>query len=335
MAGKRELDKERMFEKIMPSAAMAGRQGGEDAQPAPESDAAAPMPEADAPVYADTAEAAAEVFTRQPPPEEALPIPPEPQPQAPAMAEESWEAQAEPAAQAYNAEDVPAYTDAGAFSADEAAGAFEQRMPEETWQTAPERSAYADTNSPVYIDLPTPAAEAGTAYAPQPAPEAPAYVNDPPNDSYEPPAAEATPPPNTYSPEMAVAEAYNAPETDDAYAETPQPAEPPPRAAAPTVLPVNLAEILMQRLYPRYRAKFNACPCSRCHDDACAIALNKVRLRYVPSDRIDPAAFQDRALVTETVTALVKALLLVKRKPRHTEEDLLRAGVSPAGGRTA
>jgi competence protein ComFB len=95
----------------------------------------------------------------------------------------------------------------------------------------------------------------------------------------------------------------------------------PPGEDAP--YPLNLAEVLVEQLYPRYLERLSGCPCAKCRDDVFGIALNKVRPRYVPSNRLDPAELHERALVTETVTALLKAIFLVKRKPRHDQANAM------------
>ncbi len=103
-------------------------------------------------------------------------------------------------------------------------------------------------------------------------------------------------------------------------------AAPPAQAAAPepaapaddeAVVPINIPELIIARYYETYVGRFNCCTCAKCRDDACSIALNRVIQRYVPSDRITEEVLTDRDMITETVTALIKALQIVKQNPRH------------------
>lgn len=88
--------------------------------------------------------------------------------------------------------------------------------------------------------------------------------------------------------------------------------------------PVNLAEILVNRLYPRYLQRLDGCECQRCKDDVCGMALNKIKPRYIASDRLTEEDLNDRPLLSEVVTALVKALFIVKRSPHHDDLPSVR-----------
>lgn len=91
----------------------------------------------------------------------------------------------------------------------------------------------------------------------------------------------------------------------------------PPQPDGPVPQPINLAERMAENLYERYRQRLDGCPCDRCRDDSLGLALNKIRPRYVTSDTFQESDLQDRALATETVTALMKAIMRVKARPNH------------------
>ncbi|MDL2327031.1 late competence development ComFB family protein, partial [Ruminococcaceae bacterium OttesenSCG-928-A11] len=150
----------------------------------------------------------------------------------------------------------------------------------------------------------TDAPEDDAYYAPEPEPQAA------PDPGYEQPAAAlyAEPPAAAYS-EPAPAP-FAAAESSYAGGEAADEADQP--------FAVNLAELLVDHYYPVYRQRLNACPCPRCQDDACGMALNRIQPRYVVSTELNPEDLRQRTLVAETVTALVHAIFKVKRSPRHS-----------------
>ena len=65
------------------------------------------------------------------------------------------------------------------------------------------------------------------------------------------------------------------------------------------------------------------CRCDRCMADVCALALNKMKPRYVASDKgevISKAAFLEKELKIELLVAVADAVEIVKANPRHEME---------------
>jgi len=65
--------------------------------------------------------------------------------------------------------------------------------------------------------------------------------------------------------------------------------------------------------------KMNCCKCERCKDDIVAVALNSLKPMYVVGtrDEIDNRKEEFSKLGLEVTTAVLKAVLLVRRKPNH------------------
>ena len=82
--------------------------------------------------------------------------------------------------------------------------------------------------------------------------------------------------------------------------------------------PLNVAELVVDKYVDRYIRRFDVCTCESCHDDICAITLNRVPPRYKVNSYITEDDLLDRTLVSATVSELVKAALLVKRNPSHS-----------------
>lgn len=156
--------------------------------------------------------------------------------------------------------------------------------------------------------------DAGRPAAPAEPDTLPLPVGEEPADEAPPPAETPPPQDNTHP-----AEAPFAADPPEAEPPAPVPAAPEPETEPPH--PVNLAELLVEQYYPIYQKRLNGCPCERCRDDAMGMALNKIKPHYVPSDMLTAEHLKDRALITETVTALMKALFAVKRNPHHNEND--------------
>lgn len=88
--------------------------------------------------------------------------------------------------------------------------------------------------------------------------------------------------------------------------------------------PVNIMELLVERYYPRYQQRLGGCECQRCKDDVCGMALNKIQPRYTTTDKLTEQDLQNRELITETVTALIRAIFIVKRSPHHDDFGSVR-----------
>jgi len=97
---------------------------------------------------------------------------------------------------------------------------------------------------------------------------------------------------------------------------TAPPQEPPPPPANNIVM-TNIMERLVEEQIDEVFNKFNSCKCERCRQDVAAIALNKVKPKYVIAgeDEIDDIAAKQNA--GEVKTALVQAVLVVRAHPRH------------------
>lgn len=252
MAAKRELDKESMFRKIMPSAGETRVSNGNETTPEDVS-ALQGGPELSA--------------------QDAAPVPVQPE----------YAVQPPPAP----AQEQPQETETQEVPAESALSYAEQAAP------APSQEAQAA----VAYDAPAPpqAAPVATAYdVPAPPQAAPAVTYDAP--------AAAEYPPQEFREHVS--------ENTEHDGEKPR--------------PINLAEIVAEEYYPRYQQRLNGCPCPRCKDDVLGITLNKVKPRYIASDRLNPLDLKNRALITETVTCLIQAIQVVKKSPHHNEYDLIR-----------
>ena len=141
--------------------------------------------------------------------------------------------------------------------------------------------------------------------------EQPAYAQEPqaPQQSVSPqvPAAAV---PETAAPQTFVAPVEAVPSPPSAI--TPE-----SLAFIEEVQPVNLAEKLVEMYYPRYLQRLEGCPCQRCQDDVFGIALNKITPRYIPANQVSLEDLQDKELIRETVTHLIKAIFIVKKNPHH------------------
>lgn len=82
---------------------------------------------------------------------------------------------------------------------------------------------------------------------------------------------------------------------------------------------VNLMEELVLSRLDSTLMRFNCCKCNKCKKDIAALTLNKLEPRYVVIKRGDRAKQeQAEAEYGSAVTgALVQAIMLVKKEPRH------------------
>lgn len=90
----------------------------------------------------------------------------------------------------------------------------------------------------------------------------------------------------------------------------------PIKSANSTVL-VNIMERLVVEKLDLVFSKFNCCKCDRCRKDVAAIALNKLKPKYVVTSQDAMEAMTSPQTSAEVYTALVQAILVVKAKPRH------------------
>ncbi len=80
---------------------------------------------------------------------------------------------------------------------------------------------------------------------------------------------------------------------------------------------VNIVEYLVTEKLDSAFAKFNCCKCDKCKKDVAAIALNKLKPKYmvIQPDRIPEMVAQQNS--AEVATALVQGILQVRSHPRH------------------
>lgn len=147
----------------------------------------------------------------------------------------------------------------------------------------------------------------------QPAqPQEPYEYNGQPTVYYEEPSVDEyyqpTPPENEFAPSATPQENEYVQQEDAASANS-EPEEEP--------YPVNIAELLVKDNYPRYAKRLNACMCDECREEVFGIALNQIRPRYVPSNELQNTNLNERELVTEVVTALMRAIFTVNKNPPH------------------
>lgn len=84
-----------------------------------------------------------------------------------------------------------------------------------------------------------------------------------------------------------------------------------------TTILVNIVEYLVTEKLDSAFAKFNCCKCDKCKKDVAAIALNKLKPKYmvIQPDRISEVVAQQNS--AEVATALVQGILQVRSHPRH------------------
>lgn len=83
----------------------------------------------------------------------------------------------------------------------------------------------------------------------------------------------------------------------------------------PTAL-VNLMERMVAEKLDAAIDKFHCCKCDKCKKDVAAIALNKLKPRYVVVDKLSVLS-EERQTNAEVTTAIIQAILIVKAHPRH------------------
>lgn len=82
---------------------------------------------------------------------------------------------------------------------------------------------------------------------------------------------------------------------------------------------VNLMEALVLSRLDATLMRFNCCKCNKCKKDIAAIALNKLTPKYVVICHEDESKKKqaEEQYGTEVTSALVQAIMLVKKEPRH------------------
>lgn len=82
---------------------------------------------------------------------------------------------------------------------------------------------------------------------------------------------------------------------------------------------VNLMEDIVFEKLDATLVRFNCCKCNRCKKDIAALALNRLQPRYVvmEKDDKDRRKMAEESYGSEVTSALVQAILLVKKEPRH------------------
>ncbi len=82
---------------------------------------------------------------------------------------------------------------------------------------------------------------------------------------------------------------------------------------------INLMEDLVISRLESTLMRFNCCKCNKCKKDIAAIALNKLAPRYVVMKQNDNTkkAKAEEEFGSTVTGALVQAIMLVKKEPRH------------------
>lgn len=82
---------------------------------------------------------------------------------------------------------------------------------------------------------------------------------------------------------------------------------------------INLMEDLVISRLESTLMRFNCCKCNKCKKDIAAIALNKLAPRYVVIKQNDDTkkAKAEEEFGSTVTGALVQAIMLVKKEPRH------------------
>lgn len=81
----------------------------------------------------------------------------------------------------------------------------------------------------------------------------------------------------------------------------------------------NITERLVINRLEVALKKMNCCRCDRCKKDIIALAMNSLQTHYVvgTKDEIDKIAIKDEILGLEITSAILKAILNVRKNPRH------------------
>ncbi len=82
-------------------------------------------------------------------------------------------------------------------------------------------------------------------------------------------------------------------------------------------LVVNIYEYLVTDKLEAAFSKFNCCKCDRCKKDVAALALNKLQPKYIVITQNELAQALKTHNKQDVSTAVIQAILQVKRDPRH------------------
>lgn len=82
---------------------------------------------------------------------------------------------------------------------------------------------------------------------------------------------------------------------------------------------VNVMEDLVLSKLDSTLARFNCCKCNKCKKDIAAVALNRLTPRYMVMKEDDAVKRQsvEEEYGSEVTSALIQAILIVKKSPRH------------------
>lgn len=85
------------------------------------------------------------------------------------------------------------------------------------------------------------------------------------------------------------------------------------------VILYNVTEKLVLNKLDATLKKMNCCRCDRCKEDIVAIALNNLKPKYVVAnkDDIKEKIHQFNKIGSEVTTEVIKAVLKVRKNPRH------------------
>ncbi len=197
---------------------------------------------------------------------------------------------------------------------------FRKIMP--SAQPPAENQEAAPASSELFSELAAPPTQEASQQEQSPAPISP----EPPQPSREETLADAVAYYEQQPPQQEAASQPQVQQAPPVPAPITAPAMKPVPAAAVTeetlasideLQPVNVAEKLVEMYYPRYLQRLDGCSCQRCQDDVFGIALNKITPHYIPASQVSLEDLQDKDLIRETVTHLIKAIFIVKKNPHH------------------
>ena len=82
---------------------------------------------------------------------------------------------------------------------------------------------------------------------------------------------------------------------------------------------VNLMEELVISKLDTTLDRFNCCKCDKCKKDIAALALNRLKPHYVVMNEQDDERRRknEEMFASEVTSALIQAILMVKKEPRH------------------
>ena len=82
---------------------------------------------------------------------------------------------------------------------------------------------------------------------------------------------------------------------------------------------VNLMEELVLSKLDATLDRFNCCKCDKCKKDIAALALNRLKPHYVVMSEQDEdhRRKNEEMYASEVTSALIQAILMVKKEPRH------------------